>query len=116
MFYHLTYEGAVDIDAIRDPMERRALERQIQEFGQTPSQLFTTPHPLRRSGPTIEALAASTAATIAAAPVTPSLPYAAVAMFQTPQVPLGAVQPLASAGVLSSSSSSSSCILTVLCM
>eukprot|EP00698_Gefionella_okellyi_P007557 TRINITY_DN1854_c0_g1_i1.p1 TRINITY_DN1854_c0_g1~~TRINITY_DN1854_c0_g1_i1.p1 ORF type:complete len:924 (+),score=194.54 TRINITY_DN1854_c0_g1_i1:40-2772(+) len=48
LFYHLTYEGAVNMDSITDPMERTARERQIQEFGQTPSQLFTVPHPPRR--------------------------------------------------------------------
>jgi len=49
LFYHMTYEGAVDIEAVTDPMQRRAIEMQIGEFGQTPSQLFTTPHPARLS-------------------------------------------------------------------
>ena len=47
MFYHLTYEGSVDIDAINDPMEKAAIVAQIKEFGQTPKQLFTLPHPQR---------------------------------------------------------------------
>eukprot|EP01114_Cavostelium_apophysatum_P011697 TRINITY_DN260_c1_g1_i1.p1 TRINITY_DN260_c1_g1~~TRINITY_DN260_c1_g1_i1.p1 ORF type:complete len:896 (-),score=250.63 TRINITY_DN260_c1_g1_i1:12-2699(-) len=47
VFYHLTYEGAVDIDAIRDPFQRAAIIAQIKEFGQTPKQLFFTPHPQR---------------------------------------------------------------------
>eukprot|EP01104_Vermistella_antarctica_P008506 TRINITY_DN212_c0_g5_i5.p1 TRINITY_DN212_c0_g5~~TRINITY_DN212_c0_g5_i5.p1 ORF type:complete len:1247 (-),score=410.29 TRINITY_DN212_c0_g5_i5:2155-5895(-) len=47
LFYHLTYEGAVDLDAITDPVERESLQAQINEFGQTPSQLFTHPHPRR---------------------------------------------------------------------
>ncbi len=47
LFYHLTYEGAVDLDAETDPERRAGLEAQIQEFGQTPSQIFTTPHPQR---------------------------------------------------------------------
>uniref|UniRef100_A0A061R8P8 Beach domain-containing protein n=1 Tax=Tetraselmis sp. GSL018 TaxID=582737 RepID=A0A061R8P8_9CHLO len=47
VFHPLTYEGAVDLDAVSDPMERRALEVQINEFGQTPRQLFTSPHPPR---------------------------------------------------------------------
>lgn len=47
VFYHLTYEGAVDLDAIADTAMRRAMVDQISEFGQTPSQLFKTPHPPR---------------------------------------------------------------------
>ncbi|KNC50605.1 FAN Factor [Thecamonas trahens ATCC 50062] len=47
VFYYLTYEGAVDIEAIADPLERKAIELQISEFGQTPTQLFTRPHPRR---------------------------------------------------------------------
>ncbi|XP_054707013.1 LOW QUALITY PROTEIN: protein FAN-like [Uloborus diversus] len=48
VFYHLTYEGAVDLDGIRDANERYALEVQIMEFGQIPKQLFQKPHPCRR--------------------------------------------------------------------
>jgi len=47
VFYYLTYEGAVNLDAIADPVERLSLEAQINEFGQTPSQLFHRPHPAR---------------------------------------------------------------------
>ncbi|XP_048576936.1 protein FAN isoform X2 [Nematostella vectensis] len=47
VFYYLTYEGAVDLDSITDPNERASLESQILEFGQTPKQLFTSPHPQR---------------------------------------------------------------------
>ncbi|RLN66957.1 hypothetical protein BBJ28_00011449 [Nothophytophthora sp. Chile5] len=47
VFYHLTYEGAVDLDAIADLPTKRAILDQITEFGQTPSQLFRTPHPAR---------------------------------------------------------------------
>lgn len=32
---------------IKDDIEKRALEIQIQEFGQTPRQLFKIPHPTR---------------------------------------------------------------------
>ncbi|XP_064610940.1 LOW QUALITY PROTEIN: protein FAN-like [Liolophura sinensis] len=49
LFYYLTYEGAVDMDSIIDLNERASLEIQIMEFGQTPKQLFTTPHPQRFS-------------------------------------------------------------------
>jgi len=47
VFYYLTYEGSVDIDSITDVRERAAIESQIQEFGQTPKQLFLSPHPSR---------------------------------------------------------------------
>ncbi|CAI5483770.1 unnamed protein product [Closterium sp. Yama58-4] len=47
VFYYLTYEGAVDIDAITDQTRRTAIEQQIAAFGQTPIQLFTRPHPER---------------------------------------------------------------------
>ncbi|KAJ1906949.1 hypothetical protein LPJ81_001058, partial [Coemansia sp. IMI 209127] len=47
VFYYLTYEGAVNLDAIQDPMERASVESQIHYFGQTPTQLFTSPHPPR---------------------------------------------------------------------
>ncbi len=47
VFYYLTYEGAVDIDAIDDAVLREATEAQIEHYGQTPSQLMTKPHPPR---------------------------------------------------------------------
>jgi Beige/BEACH domain len=43
VFYYLTYEGAVDIDAIIDPTIA-----QINNLGQTPLQLFDKPHPKRQ--------------------------------------------------------------------
>eukprot|EP00117_Sycon_ciliatum_P047152 scpid28293/ scgid33705/ Protein FAN; Factor associated with neutral sphingomyelinase activation len=49
LFYYLTYEGAVDLASITDPNERASLEVQITEFGQTPKQLFTSPHPARKT-------------------------------------------------------------------
>lgn len=42
-----SYEGAVDLDAIVDPIEREAVEGMINNFGQTPSQLLKEPHPQR---------------------------------------------------------------------
>ena len=48
VFYYLTYEGAVDIDAIEDDDQRRATESQIDNFGQTPAQLMRRPHPSRQ--------------------------------------------------------------------
>uniref|UniRef100_A0A8D0N8F9 Protein FAN n=1 Tax=Sus scrofa TaxID=9823 RepID=A0A8D0N8F9_PIG len=47
MFHPLTYEGGVDSNSIEDPDEKVALLTQILEFGQTPKQLFVTPHPRR---------------------------------------------------------------------
>jgi factor associated with neutral sphingomyelinase activation len=47
LFFHLTYEGAVDVDAVMDAKERASLEVQISEFGQCPRQLFATAHPPR---------------------------------------------------------------------
>eukprot|EP01133_Synstelium_polycarpum_P015508 gene15508-18419_t len=47
VFYYLTYEGAVNIDAITDVVEKAATIAQINNFGQTPKQLFDKPHPRR---------------------------------------------------------------------
>lgn len=44
LFFHLCYEGAVDLDHVNDLTKRHALEVQISEFGQVPKQLFTKPH------------------------------------------------------------------------
>ena len=41
--------GAVDLDAITDSTEREATEGMINNFGQTPTQLLTQPHPQRMS-------------------------------------------------------------------
>lgn len=39
----------MDLDAITDPTEREATEGMINNFGQTPTQLLTQPHPQRMS-------------------------------------------------------------------
>ncbi|XP_064200686.1 lipopolysaccharide-responsive and beige-like anchor protein isoform X22 [Anguilla rostrata] len=49
VFYYLTYEGAVNLSSITDPMLREAVEAQIRSFGQTPCQLLIEPHPPRSS-------------------------------------------------------------------
>ncbi|PIO13532.1 hypothetical protein AB205_0195120, partial [Aquarana catesbeiana] len=49
VFYYCTYEGVVDLDAIADETERKALEGIISNFGQTPCQLLKEPHPARLS-------------------------------------------------------------------
>ncbi|XP_023316576.1 protein FAN-like [Trichogramma pretiosum] len=47
VFFHLCYEGAVDLDTITDINDRHGLEVQIMEFGQIPKQVFKLPHPKR---------------------------------------------------------------------
>ncbi|XP_058062662.1 neurobeachin-like protein 1 isoform X2 [Anopheles bellator] len=49
VFYYCSYEGAVDLDKIANPIEREAVEGMINNFGQTPSQLLREPHPRRLS-------------------------------------------------------------------
>ncbi|XP_035307796.1 neurobeachin isoform X7 [Cricetulus griseus] len=49
VFHYLTYEGSVNLDSITDLVLREAMEAQIQNFGQTPSQLLIEPHPPRSS-------------------------------------------------------------------
>ncbi|XP_073395858.1 protein SPIRRIG [Physcomitrium patens] len=48
VFYHLTYEGAVNIDSVTDSAMKAAILAQINHFGQTPRQLFPKPHPKRK--------------------------------------------------------------------
>ncbi|KAL4931718.1 Beige/BEACH domain protein [Aspergillus undulatus] len=45
VFHHLSYQGAKDVDAIDDPVERLATIGIIHNFGQTPYQIFNRPHP-----------------------------------------------------------------------
>ena len=49
VFYYTSYEGNIDIDSIADPTLKQSVQMQIREFGQTPSRLFTSPHPARLS-------------------------------------------------------------------
>ena len=51
VFFHLTYEGAVDLSTITDPVLKNAVKDQIALFGQCPAQLFKKPHPAR--GPAV---------------------------------------------------------------
>ncbi|KAI9292735.1 hypothetical protein K502DRAFT_325660 [Neoconidiobolus thromboides FSU 785] len=44
VFHHLSYEDAVDLDSINDPIEKAATIGIIHNFGQTPRQLFKKPH------------------------------------------------------------------------
>lgn len=47
VFHHLSYQGSKDIDNINDPVERLATIGIIHNFGQTPHQIFSRPHPPR---------------------------------------------------------------------
>ncbi|KAJ3445193.1 beige/beach-related [Anaeramoeba flamelloides] len=48
LFYSLSYEeNASNVNQIENRLQKRAIEDQIQYFGQTPIQLFTKPHPKR---------------------------------------------------------------------
>uniref|UniRef100_T1J4P0 BEACH domain-containing protein n=1 Tax=Strigamia maritima TaxID=126957 RepID=T1J4P0_STRMM len=49
VFYYLTYEGSVDLENMTDLIMKEAIENQIRNFGQTPSQLLMEPHPPRSS-------------------------------------------------------------------
>ncbi len=40
VFMYCSYEGAIDLDAITDPVARHATEGMISNFGQTPTQLL----------------------------------------------------------------------------
>ncbi|KAL3142038.1 hypothetical protein ABBQ32_004670 [Trebouxia sp. C0010 RCD-2024] len=51
VFYYLTYEGTVNLDQIEDPTQLKAVEEQIRNFGQTPSQLFKRRHVKRGPPP-----------------------------------------------------------------
>jgi predicted amino acid-binding ACT domain protein len=51
LFHFLTYPGAVNVDKIASEDSKYAYEQQIRDFGQTPQQLFTSPHPMRRVRP-----------------------------------------------------------------
>ncbi|CAI5488721.1 unnamed protein product [Closterium sp. Naga37s-1] len=86
VFYYLTYEGAVDIDAITDQTRRTAIEQQIAAFGQTPIQLFTRPHPER--GPPVQITrplrffpSSISLSAIIPAPPTPAVPSPVIPAF-----------------------------------
>jgi hypothetical protein len=42
-------QDSFDIDSIADPIDRQSVLAQVNNFGQTPMQLFTRPHPARKS-------------------------------------------------------------------
>ncbi|CAM9346093.1 unnamed protein product, partial [Ectocarpus fasciculatus] len=47
VFYYLTYENAIQLDKIEDPLQREAAKSQVIHFGQTPTQLLSKEHPKR---------------------------------------------------------------------
>lgn len=47
VFHHLSYAGASDLDKIADASERAITAGVIHNFGQTPHQVFSKPHPVR---------------------------------------------------------------------
>ncbi|KAI5467956.1 hypothetical protein BGZ63DRAFT_450007 [Mariannaea sp. PMI_226] len=47
VFHHLSYRGAADLDSITDAKERAIMAGVIHNFGQTPHQVFSRPHPQR---------------------------------------------------------------------
>lgn len=47
VFHHLSYDGAINLDNIKDDVEKRAVIGMINNFGQTPMRLFSKPHPPR---------------------------------------------------------------------
>ncbi|KAL2017373.1 hypothetical protein VTK56DRAFT_2253 [Thermocarpiscus australiensis] len=47
VFHPQTYKGATDLDNITDPHLRAVATHVIHNFGQTPHQIFTKPHPPR---------------------------------------------------------------------
>lgn len=49
VFHHLSYAGASDLDRITDVNERAITAGVIHNFGQTPHQVFTKPHPPREN-------------------------------------------------------------------
>jgi len=47
LFHHITYENNINLDNYTNE-EKNSLMIQILEFGQTPKQLFFSPHPKKR--------------------------------------------------------------------
>ncbi|XP_030070637.1 protein FAN [Microcaecilia unicolor] len=69
VFHPLTYEG-VNLDSIEDPNQKIAILTQILEFGQTPKQLFTKPHPWKIT-PKFKSISRSSSHSRVESPVSP---------------------------------------------
>ena len=52
LFHPYTYEGAINTDEIEDKLQRDAAITMINNYGQTPKQIFKKPHP-KRTHPSI---------------------------------------------------------------
>eukprot|EP01156_Anaeramoeba_ignava_P000354 Anaeramoba_ignava/a1040_33.p1 GENE.a1040_33~~a1040_33.p1 ORF type:complete len:1229 (-),score=395.70 a1040_33:98-3706(-) len=46
-FYYLTYENLISFEKVETSQDKKAIEIQIEHFGQTPVQLLKKPHPKR---------------------------------------------------------------------
>ncbi len=103
VFYYLTYEDVVDIDKISDPTERAATVAQINNFGQTPHQLFKKPHPRRLVSAPQVSLLSHTSLLRSVPPGSANLPKLQYTSPSNSPIVL-----LAHSGAASSSSSSSS--------
>lgn len=49
VYHFMTYQGAIDLDSITDEKERAQKISIINNFGQTPSQVFQRPHPQKEN-------------------------------------------------------------------
>jgi hypothetical protein len=49
VFHYMTYQGAMDLDSITDEKERAQKISIINNFGQTPTQVFQRPHPKKEN-------------------------------------------------------------------
>ncbi|KAJ5072102.1 beach domain-containing protein [Anaeramoeba ignava] len=47
MFYYLTYENLINFEKLKSSQDKKAIEVQIEHFGQTPVQLLRKAHPKR---------------------------------------------------------------------
>lgn len=54
LYHPKSYEGNINLDAISEPFQRRAIKDQINEFGQTPKQVFFAAHPSRKTKQAIQ--------------------------------------------------------------
>jgi len=128
VFYWLTYEGAVDLEQVTDPQERRSLELQLAEFGQCARQIFFKSHPQRytqydeqaemeqeaaRNGPVIDTtspssqIGAAAAARLPLSSPSPALPISSPSPASSTSLPLLTSLSASSSSPLSSSAARS---------
>lgn len=51
LFFNITYVDDLDLQSVSDESLRANMLMQVAQYGQTPSQLFTSPHPARAAKP-----------------------------------------------------------------